>query len=194
MSDAFEAFGVFGVGALVRRPYRIAVRRVFARFGAGGRGVLLRLPYGRGRAAQQLLPFSRGEQYIAVGGKLLAAVGARCLRAAAPSRGRYSLPARVPCAPRCRSPCRRALLRRPLRAIASGRCPLFSAISASNSQGRAAGTGGIDRGDARVGLAEQVEFSRYLCGVAFGRHRWPCGSGRGRWPRFRGSRAMRPVR
>ena len=68
MSDAFEAFGVFGVGALVRRPYRIAVRRVFARFGAGGRGVLLRLPYGRGRAAQQLLPFSRGEQYIAVGG------------------------------------------------------------------------------------------------------------------------------
>ena len=68
MSDAFEAFDVFGVGALVRRPYRIAVRRVFARFGAGGRGVLLRLPYGRGRAAQQLLPFSRGEQYIAVGG------------------------------------------------------------------------------------------------------------------------------
>ena len=98
MSDAFEAFDVFGVGALVRRPHRVAVRRVFARFGAGGRGVLLRLPYGRGRAAQQLLPFSRGEQYIAVGGKLLAAVEPDACEQPLPAAGD------IPCLPSSRLP------------------------------------------------------------------------------------------
>ena len=55
-----------GIG-LNRREELPADRNVLLTAGER-RGVLLRLPYGRGRAAQQLLPFSRGEQYIAVGG------------------------------------------------------------------------------------------------------------------------------
>ena len=163
-----HAPGVFGIGAFVGRADRVAVRGVFAGLRDGGSEALAGFVRHDGRAPLQGPHLFAGVQHAAVGGFFLSGPQA--------DAGEQTLPAPpgdVPGQRRRPSGGFDHFVGEPRRNGLFGRQPAAVAVVLGHQGfellGRASRTGGVDRGDAGVGLVQQIELSGDLRGVSLGR-------------------------